>query len=286
MIVVADSGSTKCDWVVIDPEGAIIAETSTMGLNPYFHAAEVIADTVSKDQKLIAVAKAIKQVFFYGAGSSNDTVRSIVENGLKRVFVNAEITVDHDLVGAALATYDGRPCISCILGTGSNSTYFDGKHITEEVPALAYIIGDEGSSSYYGKQLLRDFFYKRMPPEIAASFEAEYELTKDMVLHHVYREEHSNVYLASFARFMGKHLDNPYIDGLIEKGLEEFVDVHVMCYANCHDLPVHFIGSIAYYYEEILRRVCNSKSIEIGAVIQKPIHGLASYHAKVLTAKA
>jgi glucosamine kinase len=175
MILIADSGSTKCDWLLLNGD-QIAVECNTMGFNPYFHDSATIEAHVREKAELMQYADAVDAIYFYGAGSSSAELKAIVASALKNLFPNANIQVGHDLDGAALATYEGQPHIACILGTGSNSCFFDGKSIYEEVPALAYILGDEGSGSYIGKRLLADFFYKRMPQALAAEFQQTYKM--------------------------------------------------------------------------------------------------------------
>ena len=165
MILIADSGSTKCDWAHIDEKGSRLGNFETMGLNPYFHDEKVVEGAIRGNVPLALYADKISHIYFYGAGSSTPTMCAIIERGLRAVFPNAELLVEHDLLGSAYSTYDGEECISCILGTGSNSCFFDGKNIHESVPSLAYILGDEASGSYFGKILLREYFYKKLPAE-------------------------------------------------------------------------------------------------------------------------
>jgi len=278
MIVVADSGSTKCDWVIIDPETGVKSETSSKGINPFFHNEIDIANEVFKNTTLRSAGPKVTHVYFYCAGGSSKELQSRVERGLHIIFKHSKITVDHDLDGAAYATCGGKPGIACILGTGSNSCYFDGKNIHEEVPALAYILGDEGSGSFYGKKLLRDYFYKLMPPKIQASFDAEFKPNKDVVFEKVYMKPHANVFLASFMRFCSEHRDVQYIKDMITEGMYEFLNYHVCCYKNYRDVPVHFVGSIAYYFEDILTEHCNNLHIKVGLITNKPVDYLVQYH--------
>ena len=278
MIVVADSGSTKCDWIIVDPETGERTETNSKGINPFFHNEIDIANEVFKNATLRNAGPKVTHVFFYCAGGSSKELQSRVERGLHIIFKDSIIKVDHDLDGAAYATCDGKPGIACILGTGSNSCYFDGKKIHEEVPALAYILGDEGSGSFYGKKLLRDYFYKLMPETILNSFEAEFHPDKDVVFERVYMKPHANVFLASFMRFCSEHRDNQYIKDMITEGMYEFLNYHVCCYKNYRDAPVHFVGSIAYYFEEILMAHCNNLHIKVGLITNKPVDNLVKYH--------
>ncbi|MGB1647045.1 MAG: ATPase, partial [Crocinitomicaceae bacterium] len=167
------------------------------GFNPYFHSAEDISREISQHPDLILLADQIEHIYFYGAGCSSKKLNKIVENGLSTVFPSAKILVDHDLLACAYATYDGEPGISCILGTGSNSCFFDGKNLVEEVPALGYVLGDEGSGSYFGKYLLSSYLYKRLTEEINDAFEKKYNLSNATIVDKVYKECNANVYIAS-----------------------------------------------------------------------------------------
>lgn len=278
MILIADSGSTKCDWILMDSSGKRYGSFSSMGFNPYFHNEDLIEKELKAHPSIASQANEVKVVFFYGAGCSTDKLNSIIVRGLTRVFVNAKIHVDHDLVGAAYSTYDGNPAISCILGTGSNSCFFDGEKIYEEVPSLAYILGDEGSGSYFGKRLLREFYYKKLPLEIHQAFAKEFTLTKDEFISRIYNQPNANVYLASFMKFIGKFSDHAHVQQWMREGMTEFLDIHVQCFENYRDVPTHFVGSVAFYFQNILRETCEKMDINMGRVIQKPIDGLVDYH--------
>jgi N-acetylglucosamine kinase-like BadF-type ATPase len=280
MILIADSGSTKCDWALIDEKGTRLGNFETMGLNPYFHNEEIIANAIKGNAPLALYANKIERIYFYGAGSSTEIMCAIVERGLRSVFPTAEIIVDHDLVGSAYATYDGRPCISCILGTGSNSCFFDGKEISEAVPSLAYILGDEASGSYFGKILLREYFYKKLPADLRTSFEESFNLTKDEFISRIYREPNANVYLASFTRFIGQHAHHPHVMNWVVNGMKEFIDIHVKSFENWENTPVHFVGSISHYFEHCLEIAAKEEGILLGQIIKKPIDGLVNYHVK------
>lgn len=284
MILIADSGSTKCDWMLLDA-GKTILECPTMGFNPYFHDAEIIETALHDRKDLMAYASRVSQVFFYGAGASSAELKTIVRTGLKAVFVNAKVHVGHDLDAAALATYDGVPHIACILGTGSNSCFFDGESIYEEVPALAYILGDEGGGSYYGKRLLADFFYKRMPVHLAAQFGVKYNMNMKTMVDKVYTEPNANVYLASLSKFCSDHRKEAYIRDMIQEGMQKFLDIHVTCFANHKLVPVDFVGSIAYYFEDQLRATAERMGIKVGMIVKKPILGLVNYHLKFTLSK-
>lgn len=280
MILIADSGSTKCDWQFIDREGKVLTSFSTMGFNPYFHAPELIVSELRNSPDATSIQDKVKLVFFYGAGCSTQRLNAIIQEGLGRFFKAASIHVDHDLLGAAYAAYDGRPCIVAILGTGSNSCHFDGENISEEVPSLAYILGDEASGSYFGKRLLREYFYKKLPEDLHFAFSREFTLSKDEFVKRIYNEPNTNVYLASFMKFIGNHAGHPHVQRLIREGFTEFIDIHVQCFSDYREVPTHFIGSVAYYFSGILREVCTEMNVLCGNIIQKPIDNLVHYHLK------
>ncbi|MGB0171816.1 MAG: ATPase [Flavobacteriales bacterium] len=279
-VLIADSGSTKCDWQLLDESGKELAEFHTMGFNPYFHTADLVEKVMGDNADVQGMASDITNVFFYGAGSSSAELCSIIQEGLQRVFPAASVVVDHDLVGAAYSTFDGRPGITCIIGTGSNSCHFDGSAVLEEVPALAYILGDEASGSWHGKKLLAAKLYHKLPAEVAADFDRTYGFTKSDIIDKVYREPDPNVFLASFMTFIGKHKEQPLFQAWLKEGFQAFIDVHVKCFSNWQNEPVHFIGSVAYHFQEELRAVCDADGVTVGAIIKKPIDGLASYHLK------
>ena len=231
MYFIIESGSTKSDWVLVDNKNNQ-SFFSTMGFNPYFHSADIIEAELKKNNDIMQLASGIKGIYFYGAGCSSPELNQIVEEGLRRIFPSASILVEHDLLACAYATYNGNPGISCIIGTGSNSCYFDGQNLLEEVPALGYVLGDEGSGSYFGKQLLSSFLYHHLPAEIEADFIATYQLDKDQIVDRVYREPNANVFIASFMPFIAKHKAHPFFSEMVFNGFKHFMKVHVCCYDN------------------------------------------------------
>jgi glucosamine kinase len=277
-ILIADSGSTKCDWMLIDEEGRSLMEFHTMGFNPYFHDADLVKSKMTESSEAMGIASDVDRVYFYGAGSSSEALCQVISNGLKEVFTSAEIHVGHDLDGAAYSTYSGEPAITCIIGTGSNSCYFDGKVTREEVPALAYILGDEASGSWFGKKLLALHLYHKLDPIVEEDFQVTFNFGKDDIVNRVYQESDANVFLASFMTFLGRHQEEPQIISLLEEGFQAFVDVHIKCYDGYKDCPVHFVGSVAYHFQSVLRNVCAREGIEVGQIIKRPIDGLSKYH--------
>ena len=281
MILIAESGSTKTDWVLID-ESNKKHYFKTIGFNPFFHPTDFIISTISLNKDLIAFSEEITKLYFYGAGCSSQKMNNVVLSALNSLFPNASSTVDHDLKACALATYEGVPSISCILGTGSNSCYFDGKTIREEVPAIAYVLGDEGSGAFYGKQLLKDYLYNRLPVEIKNDLETKLEISKEKIFDNVYMKPHANVYLASFMKFISTFKDHPYVTTMVKEGMDQFVKTHVCCFDESTKVKTHFIGSISKIYEKELKYAADKNGIVLGNIIRKPVENLVDYHMRQL----
>lgn len=277
MYFIIESGSTKSDWVLVDNKNNQ-SFFSTMGFNPYFHSADIIEAELKKNTEIMHLVPSIKGIYFYGAGCSSPELNEIVEEGLSRIFPTASILVEHDLLACAYATYSGKPGISCIIGTGSNSCYFDGQNLLEEVPALGYVLGDEGSGSYFGKQLLSSFLYHHLPQDIEADFIATYQLDKDQIVDKVYREPNANVFIASFMPFIAKHKENSFFSEMVYQGFKHFMQVHVCCYDNFKDTEVHFVGSLSKIFEKELHKAAAELGIQIASIVQKPVIGLVNYH--------
>jgi glucosamine kinase len=281
MLLIADSGSTKCDWMLIK-EGEEPKSFNTMGFNPFFHNEAVISNAIRQNTEMCGFAPEVSALFLYSAGCSSKELKLVVERALRSVFVNANIYVDHDLVGAAFATWDDNPAITGILGTGSNSCYFDGDIIKQANTGLGlgYILGDEGSGSYYGKMLLKKYLSNSLPEEIHQILRDEYKLSRDVIVENVYMKPHANVYLASFMKVLSDNKDMLWVQTLVNKGMQDFLESHIACYKNYQRVPSHFIGSIAHFFEKNLREVAANMGIEVGTIIKKPIFGLVNYHMK------
>ena len=281
MILVADSGSTKCDWIFTD--GANNTQNfHTMGFNPFFHNTELIESEIRKNEPLTAIAPMVKHVYFYGAGASHASRNEIVAEALRRIYTQAEVVVDHDLTGAVLATCGDDPGISCILGTGSNSCYFDGTKIHEEVPALGYVLGDEAGGTFYGKELLRMFLYNELPEKIQSSLKERFNLTKEGIFEAVYNKPNPNVYLASFMRFLSDNRDDKWVRDFIYNGFSKFINIHIWKYEMHKDVPVHFVGSVAFHFSDLLKEACKIHRLNIGVITREPVINLVQYHLRKL----
>ena len=178
--------------------------------------------------------------------------------------------------------YNGKPIIACILGTGSNSCYFDGKTLREEVPALAYILGDEGSASFIGKRLLADFLYKQMPEELRLDFLKSYDVDKEQILDRVYNKPYANVYLAGFGPFAGKHKDHPYIHNIVQDGISKFIKFHVCCFPESSQVEICFVGSVAKAFEDTIKAELDKQGLKFGHVLAKPVNNLVRYHLEYM----
>jgi N-acetylglucosamine kinase-like BadF-type ATPase len=276
MILIADSGSSKTDWRTIDPQGNI-SQFRTIGFNPYYQSKEEMAAGL-QEPDLLNISGEVTEIFYYGAGCSSDVNKSIVEQALREVFPSASIEIDHDLLAAARATCGTKPGIACILGTGSNSCDYDGQEIIDTRPAPGYILGDEGGGAYIGRQFLHDYIYDEMPVHIKNLVNEEYQLTNQEIQINVYQRPFPGRYMASFCRFLSQHKNDPYCYKLYQKAFGDFFKKHVMQYQDYQNKQVNFVGSIAYYNSDILRKVAFDLNISINIILETPIAGLALYH--------
>lgn len=278
MIAIVDSGSTKGDWVIVNNQGLEYIRTTTIGLNPYFINSKKVIQEIQKNNVLNKLSKKLTKIFFYGAGCSTIENNKIIENGLKIAFPNSKYYIKHDLLAAAYACYNKNPIIVCILGTGSNSCFFDGKIIREETPSLSFILGDEGSGSSLGKKLIKYFFLKKMPKKIHINFKQEFNLTDKKLNKNIYNNPFANTYLASFSKFILLHKQEPFIQKIIYDSLNEFIENQILIYPETGYVKLNFVGSIAYYYKDILNSVTSKYHLKIGQIIRKPINNLVNYH--------
>lgn len=280
MILIADGGSTKCDWILLDAQGEQIFKTRTKGLNPAVFPENILEKRIAENDDLWKVKDKVEKVHFYGAGCGTETPRKLLQDIIAGFFENSkEVVVLEDMVAAVYAATT-EPGIVCILGTGSNSCYFDGKEINQAVHSLGYILMDEASGNYFGKRLIRDYYYKRMPPELVSKFEEKFDLNSDEIKKNLYRMENPNTYLASFAEFIFSNERNGYFYKLVYEGIDDFIHSRVLCYKQAQTVPVHFIGTIAYFSEDIIRAVAQPYGIEIGNIVRRPIDGIIDYYKK------
>lgn len=280
MILLADSGSTKCDWLLLDKNGSRIDMPATMGFNPFFHSSAYIIEEICKHSAMVKVAPRVQAVYYFGAGCSQETQRDIVVKALVDVFPKAFVQVEHDMKAAAYASYQGEPCISCILGTGSNAAYFDGKSLTSNYAGLGYILGDEASGTWFGKKLLAAYLYHQLPEAVTREFEKEYGVNRAIILHHVYEKPHANIYLSGFTPFIARYKELPLFDALLYEGMKTFLQIHVCSFEGYEKLKTNFVGSIAFHFQASLQRAAADLNVQIGQIIQAPIEKLLDYHIR------
>ncbi len=287
MTLIADGGSTKCDWILLDPKGEVVLKTRSLGLNPAVIPEEELYSRIRENEDLSKIFETAQVVDFYGAGCGTETPRKLFQDVLNNLFVNARVSVNEDLLAAVYAATT-EPGIVCILGTGSNSCYFDGHDIYTSVPSLGYVLMDEASGNYFGKRLIRDYFYKKMPKKLRKQFKARFDVDPDVIKTNLYKRPNPNTYLASFAEFIFTYDEgtanservNGYFWKLISEGMTNFIENRVLCYKEAHHVPIHFIGSIAHFSEEMIRDAMVPYHLKLGKVIRRPIDGLIEYYRK------
>ena len=278
MILIADSGSTKCSWALCDLQGNKINEYKTIGFNPYFIKEEAVLKELNSS-KLISTKEEVLHVFFYGAGCSAKHKNEIIEKPLAEFFKNAKIQVSHDLDAACFAMYNNQPNITCILGTGSNSCYFDGENIKENGPSLGFIMGDEASGNHFGKKILSLYFNKLLPSVLIQNFEKNYEHDIHKINDNVYKSARANVFLATYFPFISENKNHPIIKKIINETLNEFINLHIKCFSNYKSVEVNFIGSVSYFLSNEIQTLANENDFKVGQILQNPIDRLIKYHA-------
>ena len=274
--LIADSGSTKTEWCLL--EGDKKKRINTQGLSPYFLNGNEIRTVLEKEllPKLKNAQPA--EIFFYGTGCSNPGNVRIVKDALKAVFKQSKIAVDHDLMGAAKALCGNEKGIACILGTGSNSCYYNGKKIVKNSPGLGYVLGDEGSGAYLGKKVIQYYLYNTFEPDLMDRFKAKFNTSAIEILDAVYKQPLPNRYLANFAVFLKENRGHYMIENIIEDGFNDFFFNHVYKYRESWTMPINFIGSIAYGFKDVLKDMCTSYELQLGKVLKNPIDGLIKFH--------
>lgn len=278
MQIIADSGSTKTEWRIIKSNGDIFQARSN-GINPYYQDEDTIKENVRLGIQDY-LNENVTSIHFYGAGCSSQENIKKIEQGFLGFFPSAEVIVTHDLEGAARSLCGRSSGIACILGTGSNSCLYDGEKIIENIASLGYVLGDEGSGNYLGRRLLSDFVRNELPEKIASRLVKRYELSKDSILSNVYQNEMPVRYLASFSKFIFQNIKDPYLYNLVYETISIFFERCIMKYQNFKDYPVHFTGSVAFYYGNIVRKVAADKGINVRHIVESPIAGLTLYHQK------
>jgi N-acetylglucosamine kinase-like BadF-type ATPase len=277
MIIIADAGATKIQWVVIN-DGKASGPIETAGFNPYFMESRILLDAVEKDLVPFINPGYIKQVYYYGAGCSTMFKCNIVEDVLKEVFEYADFEIHHDLLGAARSLLGREKGIACILGTGSNSCLYDGKNIAENVTSLGYLFGDEGSGAYLGKLFLTAYLRGRVPVNIREAFDKRYGYSLENILDSVYSKPHPNRFLSSFALFVADFKHEEFMKDLVRQNFEDFFLEQVTRYTDYKEQTLGVVGSVGYHFSDIFSDLAKSKGLSVNKIIKSPIEGLVEFH--------
>ena len=281
MRLIVDSGSTKTDWICLNDEGKLVFETQTLGLNPQVLDEHIIEERIINNYDLYQNRKNISQLFFYGAGCGTEPPKKLIKKVFESIFVKASIDVKEDTLAAVYsAATRGEKSIVSIIGTGSNCTYFDGENIHQKITSLGYILMDDSSGNYFGRQLIRDYFFNKMPSDILKKFSDSFDLDPNLVKDKLYKKPNPNTYLATFAKFVVENKNNVYCSELIKKGFNLFITNQIEQFPDCKEIPLHFIGSISFYLKDELDECLKNRGMILGNVLKKPIEGLVNYHLK------
>lgn len=278
-ILIADSGATKCEWCIIN--NGKKQKIKTIGISPYFLKPDEIVllintQVVKKIGNLI-----IDKVYFYGTGLSNPINAGIIKKSLKATFSKAKIEVNTDMLAAARALLQNQKGIACILGTGSNSCYYNGKKMVTNRPGLGYVLGDEGSGAYLGKKVVQHYLYKIFDDELIMAFEKRFETNANDILENVYKKPLANRYLANFAIFLAENRGHYMIENIIEDGLYDFYFQHLFKYKEAWHYPISFVGSVAFGFKDVLQNLCNQSQLKFGKVLKQPMEGLIQFHLSI-----
>lgn len=277
-ILIADSGATKAEWCLIT--GKKKKTIFTQGISPYFLNGDQIRELLLKELVPEIKTRAVTEIYYYGTGCANPANVRMIKKAIRQVFPESETEVTHDLMASARALCMNRKGIACILGTGSNSCFYDGKKIVKNSPGLGYVLGDEGSGAWLGKKVLQHVLYGTFDYELQGKFDLKYLTNSTEILENVYKKPLPNRYLAGFTQFLAENRGHYMIENIIEDGLNDFFFTHLTRYKETRKYPVNFTGGVAFGFKDVLQQLCNNYSFEMGRVLKNPMSGLVEYHDK------
>lgn len=281
MILIVDSGSTKTDWIALDKNGEELFSTQTLGLNPQMLSNEILNERIKNNFDIYKNRKNVEKLFFYGAGCGVESTQERILKVFKFIFTNSELDIKEDTYAAVYSAVDqGVPSIVNIIGTGSNCSYYDGENVIQKVHSLGYVLMDYASGNYYGKYLIRAYYFNKMPENLRVEFAKKFDLSPNTIKNRLYREENPNTYLASFARFLIENKSDEYFKEIIFKGLERFIDYQILQYDDFSNVDIHYVGSIAYFLKDEIIKIGNKYNLKTGKFVKRPIEGLVDYHKK------
>lgn len=277
--LIADSGATKTEWCLLSNGRKKIF--FTQGISPYFLNTDQIAELISNELLPGLKNVIIADLFYYGTGCKDLKNAKTVKAALKRAFPHARIDVGTDLLGAAKAVCGNKKGLACILGTGSNSCYYDGKKVVKNTPrSLGYILGDEGSGAFLGKKLVQYYLYETFDEELKQKFDDRFKTTAEAILDNVYKKPLANRYLANFTIFLSENRGHYMVENILEDGLNDFFFHHLCKYREVWTMPVNFVGSVADGFKDVLKKLCHSYEFELGKILKNPMQGLVKYHSQ------
>lgn len=274
--LIADSGATKAEWCLI--RNGRKKTIFTQGISPYFLSTEEIYALLSKELLPALKNVTVNEIYYYGTGCANPANARSVQKALQKAFPGSHAEVTHDLMGAARALCGHGRGVACILGTGSNSCFFNGRKIVRNSPGLGYVLGDEGSGAYLGKKVIQYYLYGTFDDELRGRFDLTYMTNAPEILENVYKKPLPNRYLAGFARFLAENRGHYMIENIIEDGLNDFFFQHLCKYRESWNHPIHFAGGVAFGFKDVLQQLCASYEFELGKVMKNPMEGLIDYH--------
>ena len=276
--LIADSGSTKTEWCLLKNNKPVIF--TSQGMSPYFVNAAQVENIIINEVIPFLKKNKPDEIYFYGTGCKNPDNVKMFKKVFHKIFNDASVYVDHDLSGAAKALCGNEKGIACILGTGSNSCYYNGKKIVKNSPGIGFILGDEGSGAYLGKKIIQHYLYHIFDDDLRARFDAKFVTTDSEILESVYKKPLPNRYLASFAIFLAENRGHYMIENIIEDGLNDFFYTHLISYSESSKLPVHFTGGIAYGFRDVIQQLCIGYDLQPGTILRSPMEGLIKYHGE------
>ena len=281
MILIVDSGSTKTDWIALDKNGNELFSTQTLGLNPQMLSNEILNERIKNNYDIYKNRNLVNKLFFYGAGCGVESTQNRILKVFKSIFTKSEFDIKEDTYAAVYSVVEkGVPSIVNIIGTGSNCSYYDGNSVIQKVQSLGYVLMDYASGNYYGKYLIRAYYFNKMPKTLRDEFAEKFDLSPNTIKNKLYREENPNTYLATFARFLIENKSDEYFKEIIYKGLERFIDYQILQYDDFSSVDIHYVGSIAFYLKDEITRVGKKYNLNTGKFIKRPIDGLVDYHKR------
>ena len=281
MILIVDSGSTKTDWIALDEKGNELFSTQTLGLNPQMLSNEILNERIKNNFDIYKNRNLVNKLFFYGAGCGVESTQNRILKVFKSIFTKSEFDIKEDTYAAVFSVVEkGVPSIVNIIGTGSNCSYYDGNSVIQKVQSLGYVLMDYASGNYYGKYLIRAYYFNKMPKILRDEFAEKFDLSPNTIKNKLYREENPNTYLATFARFLIENKSDEYFKEIIYKGLERFIEYQILQYDNFSSVDIHYVGSIAFYLKDEITRVGKKYNLNTGKFIKRPIDGLVEYHKR------